>query len=163
MSAHLDRFCRPPKALDGIKHDNVELVRSALRQTFSDPQERVEVAGFGGAPFSFANAVSILLLPRPTSKAIIFQNIECRWINRNFEKTASTKRLIRGASVVISPRETDPPRSLPMILLRILLKAFFTQEQIDCVVDDLKERAREESAKTRCFVSDSEWVNIDKV
>lgn len=57
MSARLDQFSRLLKALDGIKHDNVELVRSALRQTFSDPQQRVEAAGFGGAPFSYANAV----------------------------------------------------------------------------------------------------------
>lgn len=155
MSAHLDRLPRPLKALDGIKHDNVELVRCALRQTFSDPQQRVEAAGFAGAPFSYANAVSILLPLGPPQK---------RLSSKKWSAAGSIIfRLIRGVSVVILPKEIDPLRSLPLMLLRVMPKAFFTREQIDRVVDDLKERAREESAKARCFMSDSEWVDIDKV
>ena len=45
------------QAIDGIKHDSVELVRAALRHKHSNPEERLEAAGSAGAPFSFANAV----------------------------------------------------------------------------------------------------------
>ncbi|CAM9468720.1 unnamed protein product, partial [Scytosiphon promiscuus] len=40
--------------------------------------------------------------------------------------------------------------------------AIFTQEQMDRVVDDLRLRTREANAKTKRFVSDSEWVDIDQ-
>ncbi|CAB1120731.1 unnamed protein product [Ectocarpus sp. CCAP 1310/34] len=40
--------------------------------------------------------------------------------------------------------------------------AIFTQEQMDRVVDDLKLRTRETNAKTKRFVSDSEWLTIDQ-
>lgn len=94
---------------------------------------------------------------------IVFERMGCRWIDDISNRMTSTTRLIRGVSVVISPNEVDPPRSLTPLILYVLPKAFFTREQIDCVVDDLKERAREESKKARFFVSDSEWVDIDKV
>ncbi|CAM9543397.1 unnamed protein product, partial [Laminaria digitata] len=44
------------KAIEGIKRDNVELVRNALRQDGANPEERLEAAGPAGAPFVYANA-----------------------------------------------------------------------------------------------------------
>ncbi|CAN0119117.1 unnamed protein product, partial [Hapterophycus canaliculatus] len=40
--------------------------------------------------------------------------------------------------------------------------AIFTQEQMDRVVEDLRLRTREANAKTKRFVSDSEWLSIDQ-
>eukprot|EP00752_Nemacystus_decipiens_P010577 g9419.t1 len=40
--------------------------------------------------------------------------------------------------------------------------AIFTQEQMDCVVEDLKISTRKINAETKRFVSDSEWLSIDQ-
>lgn len=50
-----------------------------------------------------------------------------------------------------------------MTTLPPVKQAIFTQEQMDRVVDDLKLRTRETNAKTKRFVSDSEWLTIDQV
>ncbi len=42
-------------------------------------------------------------------------------------------------------------------------QAIFTQEQMDRVVEDLKQRTRKFNASTKRFVSDSEWLTIDQV
>lgn len=42
-------------------------------------------------------------------------------------------------------------------------QAIFTQEQMDRVVEDLRQRTREFNATTKRFVSDSEWLAIDQV
>lgn len=52
--------------MDGIKRDNAELVRSALRQEISDPNQRLEDCGPAGAAFSYANAVRTAIMRKKT-------------------------------------------------------------------------------------------------
>ncbi|CAM9589400.1 unnamed protein product, partial [Choristocarpus tenellus] len=40
--------------------------------------------------------------------------------------------------------------------------AVFTQEQIDCVVEDIQERARYRTRQSKQFFTDKEWELIDQ-
>lgn len=54
-------------------------------------------------------------------------------------------------------------RGTSSVLTAKTRQAIFTQEQMDLVVDGVKSHAREMNAQMKRFVSDSEWISIDRV